>query len=212
MPGKRLGMTLRGSRLKQLQARRQRQAPGQAFHLVLHDLFGLATRVGVSGNQQVFQDFLFARLDQRVVDLDSLHLTLGAELDHDHAAAGRALDFDAVELGLHLLHLRLQLRSLLHHAQKIGHYSSRSQLSPKPMSSGSGISGSAVAGGSGATSLPPRTPTISAPGNRSSTALTSGSARTPTSSSAFLTSATDFSVGAPGSREITTIQERPVHV
>src|SRR4029077_13649557 len=126
-----------------------------------------------------------------------------------------------VELGLHLLHLGLQLRGLLHHAPKVADChvllapsyspSSRSQLSPKPLSSGNGISGSAGAA-SGATSLLPRTPTISAPGNRSSTALTSGSARTPTSNSAFLTSATDFSVGAPGSREITTIHDRPVHI
>src|SRR3954464_13625188 len=198
--------------LKQLQPRRQRQTASEAFHLVLHNLFGFAARVSVSGNEQVFEDFFFARLDQRVVNLDAFHFALGAELNRDHAAAGGPFDSDAFELGLHLLHLRLQLCSLLHHAQKIGHQSSRSQLSPKPMSSGSGISASVVARGSGTASLPPRTPTISAPGKRSSTALTNGSARTPTSSSAFLTSATDFSVGAPGSREITTIHDRPVHV
>ena len=43
-------------------ARRQRQAAGQAFHLVLHHVFGLAAGVGVGGDQQVLEDFFSSGL------------------------------------------------------------------------------------------------------------------------------------------------------
>ena len=132
---------------------------------------------------------------------DALQVALAAERDCDQSAAGDALDLHLVELGLQLLHLGLQLRGLLHQAQKsaIGHKprvrclsrcsSSRTQLSPKPSSS---VRRHIVVGSARLQPSPPsapRTPTISAPGNRASTALTSGSARTPTSSSAWRASA-----------------------
>jgi len=41
----------------------------------------------------------------------------------NQAAAREALDLDMTEFLLHRLHLRLQLRRLLHHAEKIGHRS-----------------------------------------------------------------------------------------
>ncbi len=56
-----------------------------------------------------------------IVDRHALQIRLRGHA-HDHeTAAGLALDLNGVELRLHLLHLRLQLRRLLHHSKKIGH-------------------------------------------------------------------------------------------
>src|SRR4029079_11507186 len=113
-----------GAPLKRFQAWRQREAAGQVFHLFLQQRFGLAPRVGMCGDQQVFNDFFLARLDQGIVDLDAFHVTLRSELHADQPASGGALDLDLVELRLQRLHFRFQLRRLLHHAHEIGHYSS----------------------------------------------------------------------------------------
>ena len=58
--------TISGS--KQLQSGRQRQAAGDALHLLLHQRLGLAARIGVRRDQQVLEDLLLRRLDQRLVD------------------------------------------------------------------------------------------------------------------------------------------------
>src|SRR5437763_15365613 len=63
-----------GMGLKQLHPRRQRQAPGDGAHLVLHQHLDFAARVGVGGEDEVLDDLLLGRLDKRLVDLDALHL------------------------------------------------------------------------------------------------------------------------------------------
>src|SRR5262245_12445319 len=231
-------------RSKQLQSRRQRQPAGEAFHLLLHHGLRLAPRIRVSRDDQVFDDVLFFRLEQGGVDRRAFHLALGGQLDHDETAARLAFDLDLVELGLHLLHFRLQLRRLFHQAHEIRHVVSivmlrhdgwsRDKGSPAARPRHQGTQGSSPsayrpsgsktssAGGSADVSSPVpisagaafaggRTPMISAPGNRLSTACTSGSAVTPRIRSALRASACDFSVGAPCSADTTTIQRRPVH-
>src|ERR1700681_857268 len=103
------------------QPRRQTQTTGQGLHLLLHRGFRLALRVVMGGDQQVFEDFTLVRLHQRGVDLHRLHLHLGRHAHRDETAARDALDLDMAEFFLHRLHLRLQLRRLLHHAEKISH-------------------------------------------------------------------------------------------
>ena len=51
-------------------------------------------------------------------------VALGGQRHRHEPAAGDALDRDLVELGLHLLHLRLKLGRLLHQAEKVSHRSS----------------------------------------------------------------------------------------
>ena len=51
----------------------------------------------------------------------ALHLALGGQVDLDHAAAGRALDLERLELVLQLLHLLLHGLSLLHDAHEVAH-------------------------------------------------------------------------------------------
>src|SRR5215470_20024514 len=67
--------------LEQLHARRQRQPAGDSLHLLLHQRLGLAPRVSVSSNDEVFDDLPFLGLDQAGIDLDSFHLALAGELD-----------------------------------------------------------------------------------------------------------------------------------
>ena len=110
---------------KQLEAGRQRQPAGEALHLVLHHRLRLAARVRMRGDEQVFDDLLLLRLEQRVVDRNTLELALGAQPDGDQGAAGASLDLDLLELRLHLLQLRLQLGCLLHHSHEIGHVGSQ---------------------------------------------------------------------------------------
>ena len=124
-------------------------------------------------------------LDQLLVDAHALHVALGGQRDRHHAAARGALDRDLVELGLHLLHLRLQLRRLLHQPEEISHRSPVIVAGAVVVGIGQRL---IVAGRRHSVvrrdqSSRRRTPTISAPGKRASTACTSGSARTPCSSS-----------------------------
>src|ERR1700738_3279768 len=100
---------------------RQAEAAGQRLHLLLHGSFRLAPRVVMRGHQQVLEDFALVRLHQRRIDLDRLHFHLRGHAHADETAARDALNLDMTELFLHLLHLRLQLRCLLHHAEKISH-------------------------------------------------------------------------------------------
>ena len=73
------------------------------------------------GHQQVFEDFALLGLHQRRIDLDGLDFHLRGHAHGDQPAAGNALDLDIAEFFLHRLHLGLQLRRLLHHAEKISH-------------------------------------------------------------------------------------------
>src|SRR6516165_3899814 len=52
-----------GIRSEQLQARRQRQAAGQALHLFLQDRLGLAACVGMRGHDQILEDLRLVRLE-----------------------------------------------------------------------------------------------------------------------------------------------------
>src|SRR5262245_25300733 len=187
----------------------------------------------MGGDNEVLQDLLLRRLHQRVVDLDGLHLALSGEFDADQAAARGALHLELVELGLHRLHLGLELSGLFHQAQEISHCSILLRRAPdrlqepasssssgrtcapnaEPSSSGacSVSSGSPVGSAGGDAASPLRTSTISAPGKRASTACTSGSARTPLLSSACRASFCDRTVGPPGSADTPTIRRRLVH-
>src|SRR3979490_3092496 len=107
--------------LAEAQPRWQSEAAGQRLHLLLHRGFRLAPRVIMRGDQKVLEDFALVRLDQRGIDLHRLHFHLCGHVHADKAAARDALDLDATELFLHLLHLRLQLRCLVHHAATMDH-------------------------------------------------------------------------------------------
>src|ERR1700722_7032134 len=191
------------------QPRRQTQTAAQRLRLFLHRGFGLAPGVVVRGAQQVFEDFALLRLDQRGVDLYRLHFHLGGHAHGDEAPPRDAFHLDVAEFFLHRLHLRLQLRRLLHHAEKISHqtfltccYSSLSELSAGSSSPASD------SGGSGA-SL--RTSTTLAPGKRASTSFTRGSDSAARSRSFFCISFCERSVGCPASFDTITVQRRPVH-
>ena len=69
--------------------------------------FGLTPRIGVRRDDQVFDNFLFRWLQQRIVDLHALEVALGRKRNRDDATARGPLDLDLVELRLHGLHLRL---------------------------------------------------------------------------------------------------------
>src|ERR1700716_936724 len=157
------------------QSRRQTQSTRQRLHLFLHRGFRLAPRGVMCGHQQVFEDFALLRLDQRWIDPDGLHFHLRGHAHADEAAARNTLDLDLAEFFLHRLHLRLQLRRLLHHAEKISHecylvYRYRSSLS------GLSALSSLLASDSGGSGASLRTSTTLAPGNRASTSCTRGSA------------------------------------
>ena len=51
--------------------------------------------------------------------LHALHLALGVQRDLDHAAARLALDFETLQLLLHVLHLGLHGLRLLHQAHDV---------------------------------------------------------------------------------------------
>src|ERR1700754_4018359 len=188
--------------------RRQLQPAGQRLHLFLHRGFRLAARVVVRGDQQVLEDFALVRLHQGGIDLDRLPFHLRGHANGNEAAARHALDLDVVELFLHGLHLRLQLRCLLHHAEKISHESflcywsslSENSAGSSPLASDSGGSGASF-----------RTSTTLAPGNRASTSFTRGSDSADRSRSDCFSGACERSVGWPASLETITVQRRPVH-
>src|SRR3954453_7461596 len=100
---------------------RQAEAAGQRLHLFLHRGFRLAAGVIMRRHQQVLEHLALLRLDQRRVDPDRLDFHLRGHAHADQPAARDALDLDLAEFFLHRLHLRLQLRGLLHHAEKISH-------------------------------------------------------------------------------------------
>src|SRR6185312_5014866 len=119
----------------------------------------------------------FIGLDQRGIDLHGFDFHLGGHAHRNQTAAGNALDLDLAEFVLHRLHLRLQLRRLLHHAEKISHRRSfliRYTSSPSPLSARSSPSTSS-AWDSGGSAARRRTSTTFAPGNRASTSRTRGS-------------------------------------
>src|SRR5215471_5778418 len=104
---------------EQLETGWERQAAGELFHLILQQHFRLAPRVGMGGDDQVLGDLVLVRLPQARIDRQTLELALGGEPHLHEIAARRALDFDAVELSLQLLHFRLKLRCLLRQIEKI---------------------------------------------------------------------------------------------
>ena len=124
--------------------------------------------------------------------LRAAHFALAGKLHGQQPAAGRAFDLDAVELGLHRLHLRFEFGGLFHQAEKISHrlvtcvYRLSSVIGRRRHVAAAvvrtrnlvGVCRSARRRGG-------RTSTISAPGKRASTACTSGSPRTPSFSSAL---------------------------
>src|ERR1700675_1075513 len=193
-------------------SRRQAQAAGQRLRLFLHRRFRLASRVIMRGHQQIFQDLALVGLHQRRIDLHRLHFHLRGHAHGHQSAAGNALDLDIAELFLHRLHLGLQLRRLLHHAEKISHRIFLAcllvaQSSLSELSAGS----SPLASDSGGSAASLRTSTTLAPGNRASTSLTRGSASAARSRWFFCTSFCERSVGCPASLDTITVQRRPVH-
>src|SRR3984885_11824897 len=190
------------------QPRRQAQSAGQRLHFFLHRGLRLAPRVIVRGDQQVFEDFALLRLDQRGVDLYRLHFHLGGHAHGDEAAARDAFDLDVAEFFLHRLHLRLQLRRLLHHAEKISHACFLCYRSSLSMAS---VGSSPLASESGGSGASLRTSTTLAPGNRASTSFTRGSDSAARSRSFFCSSFCERSVGCPASLDTITVQRRPVH-
>src|ERR1700675_4348728 len=193
-------------------SRRQAQAAGQRLRLFLHRRFRLASRVIMRGHQQIFQDLALVGLHQRRIDLHRLHFHLRGHAHGHQSAAGNALDLDIAELFLHRLHLGLQLRRLLHHAEKISHRIFLAcllvaQSSLSELSAGS----SPLASDSGGSAASLRTSTTLAPGNRASTSCTRGSASAARSRSFLMTSFCDRSVGCPASLDTITVQRRPVH-
>src|SRR3954454_20632123 len=103
------------------QPRRQAEPAGERLHLLLHRRLCLAAGIAKGGDEQVLQHFLLFRLHQRGIDLDALDVHLRGHAHGDETAAGNAFDLYVGELLLHLLHLGLQLRRLLHHAEEISH-------------------------------------------------------------------------------------------
>src|SRR5665647_725687 len=192
------------------QSRWQAHSAGQRLHLLGHRRFRLAARIIMRGHQQVFENFALVRLHQAGIDLDALHFHFRGHAHADQAAAGNALDLDMAELFLHRLHLRLQLRRLLHHAEKISH---ERFLVCRYRSSLSGVSAgsSPLASDSGGSGASLRTSTTLAPGNRASTSCTRGSASAARSRWFFATSFCERKVGCPASLDTMTVQRRPVH-
>src|SRR6202140_1408354 len=193
-------------------SRRQAQAAGQGLHLFLHRRFRLASRVIMRGHQQIFQDLALVGLHQRRIDLHRLHFHLRGHAHGNQSPPGNALDLDVAELFLHCLHLGLQLRRLLHHAEKISHRIFLAcflvaQSSLSELSAGS----SPLASDSGGSAASLRTSTTLAPGNRASTSCTRGSDWAARSRWFLATSFCDRSVGWPASLETITVQRRPVH-
>ena len=62
--------------------------------------------------------FFSSGLMQGIVDLEALHLTFAGKSHADEPGAGDTLDLKLIELGLHGLHLRLELGRLLHQPEE----------------------------------------------------------------------------------------------
>src|ERR1700675_4476859 len=73
------------------------------------------------GDDEIFHDLLFLRLDEAIVDLDPPHLALAGKAHADKPATRDALDLQLVELCLHGFHLGLELSRLLHQAEEVCH-------------------------------------------------------------------------------------------
>src|SRR5947207_578187 len=61
---------------KKLESGRQRQTARYGFHLLFHQRRHLAPCFCMRGDNQVFDDFLLAGLDERGVDPDTFHIAL----------------------------------------------------------------------------------------------------------------------------------------
>src|SRR5215469_17469210 len=123
------------------------------------------------GDDEVFEHFDLVGIDDRLIELDLLHVALAAERHRHHAAAGNAGNFDCGETFLHLLHARLHLLRLFQHLAEIVHRKSSPSIGSSVITVFSAASSVSPAGASMAFS---RTASILAPGKVSSTARTSG--------------------------------------
>ena len=102
---------------RQLHARRQRQAAGEALHLLLHQRLGLAARVGVRGDDRSSRISFSSGLTSEASICTPFISPLAVSVTVTRPPPAVPSTSIVVELGLHLLHLRLQLRRLLHHAR-----------------------------------------------------------------------------------------------
>src|SRR5512145_1088486 len=177
-----------GKSKRQLEAGRELEAAGEFGHFGLHLLIGLGAGVVDGGDDEVFQHRDFIGIDELGIDLDAAHLALAGDGDRDHAAAGDAGHFRALEGGLDLLHLGLHGLGLLHHLAEILH-----------------ASGSPSTGGSTAAERS-RMASIVAPGKAAIAACTRGCAVTSARSRRSAADSCWASVGSPGSLEMATTQ------
>src|SRR3954454_448131 len=126
---------------EQLQSRRQRQAFRALLHLLLGGAVGLLAGVVQGRDDEILDDLGLVRDEERRVDAQALRLPLGGEDDPHHAAAGRALDLEAVELFLHGLHLLLHGLRLLHDPHQVAHSNLLSRGLVVPEAAGRGYPG-----------------------------------------------------------------------
>ena len=120
--------------------------------------------------------------------LRAAQIALAGKFHRDEAAAGRALDLDAVEFGLHRLHLRFEFGGLFHQAEKIRH---RGRFRSEALPACRPVAGRRVPPAAAHRRFRRR-------GSAASTACTNGSPRTSSLSSALRVSACARSDGAPG--------------
>ena len=78
-----------------------------ASHFLARGLIGLMARIVERGGDEVFEHLLVFKHHKPVVDRDREDAALGGAADLDQPAARDALDLDAVELDLRLVHLLL---------------------------------------------------------------------------------------------------------
>src|SRR5690606_15660388 len=103
---------------RHLESRGQRQPLGEAGHLLLGRLLGLAQPVVHRGDDEILEHVAVV-LEQARVDLDAAHLVAAAHGHLHHARAGLALDVDLRELFLRPAHVLLHLLRLLHQAGQL---------------------------------------------------------------------------------------------
>src|SRR5258706_6393588 len=156
------------------------KAPRFQFHLA----------VGTGRNDQIFQDSVVLRLQQRRIDRQALELAQTVQRRAHQAAAGNTF---CLHLGETLLQLIGAALHLLHLTHEVGIHQFDSS--------------SETTGGSSSRS---RTATISAPGNASSTARTNGSWDTASFLARSAARRCSARVGAPPSEASVTIQRSPV--
>src|SRR6516165_6701814 len=151
---------------RQLDAARQLQAARELMHLLLSVSGYFSPGIVECGDDQILQHLDLFRVDQRLIDLHLVKITLDVQSQLNSAATGDANHLDNLELGLHLGHLLLHRLRLLHQLADILHMSSSSIVGSSPASEpGPGSSGSGSIDAKRS-----RTAAIVAPGNVSSTA------------------------------------------